>query len=162
VTHIDGRRQRHLSKVKDYKKKYGCKLVYGGLTKARLRSKTRRYLNQPVQQLRGFSCQLTDDCECPGCNFDDLYSDVVQLWSDGRCRCGGRGPLSIALDNMIGSGRDAEVEPLLRHLFGSLVFEMFPPYISNGEIHQGFCVLRPLTFAYPEVETSNEATSPHT
>lgn len=161
MTHIDGRRQRHLSKVKDYKKQYGCKLVYGGLTKARLRSKTRRYLNQPVQQLRGFYCQLTDDCECPGCNFDDLYRDVVQLWSDGRCRCG-VGLLVIALNNMIGSGRDAEVEPLLRSLFGSKVFEMFPPYISDGEIHQGFGVLRPPIFVSPIIQTSNEAASPHT
>ena len=130
MTHIDGRRQRHLSKARDYKKKYGCNILYSGVPGFEGRSKSRRYLNQPVQQLRDFHCQLTDDCECPGCNFDDLYRHAAGLWEDGRCDCGGAGPLTIAVHQLNRAGRADEIEPLVRRLFGNNI------EVSN---EPGFC-----------------------
>ena len=118
MTHIDGRRQRHLSKARGYKKKYGCNILYSGVPGFEGRSKSRRYLNQPVQQLRDFHCQLTDDCECPGCNFDDLYRHAAGLWDDGQCGCGGAGPLAAAVHQLNNTGRADEIEPLVRRLFG--------------------------------------------
>lgn len=123
MAHINGRQQRQLSKAKDYKKKYGCGSAMGpGPDRAQWRRQTRRKLNRPVDLMRDFHCHNTLDCVCPACNNDDLWTHyVTDSWGTSDCNCGGAGPLTIAIHKMKASARSAEIEPLLRRLFGAAV-----------------------------------------
>ena len=136
MAHIDGRQQRQLSKAKDYKKKYGCGGAMGpGPDRSQWRRQTRHKLNRPIDLMRDFHCDNTLDCLCPACDNDDLWTSyVTEGWGTSDCNCGGAGPLTIAIRNLRELGRSAEIEPLLRRLFGSsIVVHSHPERYGSGQ-----------------------------
>lgn len=121
VSHIDGRRQRRLSKNKDYKKRYGCRT---GSTGTRFPSREarhidRRRLNRQVQALRNFTCDGTVECVCPACDNDELVTAyTARARTPSRCACGGRAPAADAVGRLTAVGKADRIEPLLRGVPG--------------------------------------------
>jgi hypothetical protein len=118
MSHIDGRRQRRLSKAKDYKSRLGCRAIFGsGYTPEQWRRQTRHALNQPLHAMRDFHCDGTTDCECPACDNDALHTRHVSLTFTSKCDCGGPSPFAQACRRLEKQGHGHKIEPLLHEVF---------------------------------------------
>jgi len=113
MSHIDGRRQRRLSKSKEYQKRLGCTMVTGHGAKQG-RRRTRHRLNRPVQAMRNFHCNGSLDCECPGCDDDALHTDYPHFPTHDGCTCGGYSPLGVACRRLRRQGEAHRIHGLIR------------------------------------------------
>jgi len=131
VSHIDGRRQRRLSKNKEYKKRYGCP----SFREREARYIDRRRLNQQVQALRNFTCDGTVECVCPACDNDELVTAyTARTRTPSRCECGGSAPVAIAVWRLIAVGKVDRIEPLLRRVPGLRIdVELTPARLGDGQ-----------------------------
>jgi len=116
MSHIDGRRQRRLSKNKDYKKRYGCPagpgMYHPHPSQAQAKRIDRRRLKRQLQPLRDFTCHGTLECACPACDNDEL---VTAFTTQPRaltchCDCGGYSPLAAAVRRLAKTGNVGQVE----------------------------------------------------